>query len=70
MNVDSAALKSVDSTAPVALTTLTDSQPLQPKFNAAVFEDTSPMGSPIKLLFYALGIFVCYFYFGVLQEEM
>ncbi|XP_029841369.3 solute carrier family 35 member B1 isoform X1 [Ixodes scapularis] len=70
MNVDSAALKSVDSTAPVALTTLTDSQPLQPKFNAAVFEDTSPMGSPIKLLFYALGIFVCYFYFGVLQEEI
>lgn len=23
-----------------------------------------------KLLFYAAGIFVCYFYFGILQEKM
>lgn len=29
-----------------------------------------PMGSATKLLFYALGIFVCYFYYGLLQEKI
>ncbi|KAL3224645.1 hypothetical protein MRX96_026441 [Rhipicephalus microplus] len=28
------------------------------------------MGNPVKLFFYAGGIFLTYFYYGVLHEEM
>ncbi|CAN7983772.1 unnamed protein product [Ixodes hexagonus] len=64
MNVDSATL-TVDSAI-----TLTDPQPSQLKPSAGAVDAASQMGSPVKLLFYALGIFVCYFYYGVLQEEI
>lgn len=67
MNVDPGALTVVDCSTPV---TLTDSQLLQTKSNTVVIEASAPMGSSVKLLFYALGIFVCYFYYGVLQEEI
>lgn len=67
MIVDSGALAVVDCSIPV---TLTDSQLLQTKSNAVVIEASAPMGSSVKLLFYALGIFVCYFYYGILQEEI
>lgn len=30
----------------------------------------APMGSPVKLVFYAGGIFLTYFYYGVLHEEI
>lgn len=67
MNVDPGAFTVVDCSTPV---TLTDSQLLQTKSNTVVIEASAPMGSSVKLLFYALGIFVCYFYYGVLQEEI
>lgn len=29
-----------------------------------------PMANNKKLIIYAFGIFICYFYFGILQEKM
>lgn len=31
---------------------------------------TETMNQTKKLIIYALGIFVCYFYFGIFQEKM
>lgn len=34
------------------------------------FQEISRQGSTSKLLVCALGIFVCYFYYGIVQEKM
>lgn len=36
----------------------------------AVKENPQMAGSRLKLVICALGIFVCYFYYGILQESM
>lgn len=38
--------------------------------HASTKDKVQTMKQNRKLLIYALGIFVCYFYFGILQEKM
>lgn len=66
MNVDSPAVLVVDATN----FGLSDDPHEQQQTKSNTGEPQTAMASPVKLLFYAGGIFIMYFYYGVLQEEI
>lgn len=70
MSVPSSAI-GVESTANVAVTVVREQTKSNIFFRGASGASLSqPMGNPVKLFFYAGGIFLTYFYYGVLHEEI
>ncbi|KAH7946448.1 hypothetical protein HPB49_025376 [Dermacentor silvarum] len=70
MSVPSSAI-GVESTANVAVTVVREQTKSNIFFRSASGASLSqPMGNPVKLFFYAGGIFLTYFYYGVLHEEI